>query len=182
MICMPSTQRNSFRIAFFEPTSVPRSISILPALSSVLQLEQYQSTPVTFASPNCLELSHIFKTMPSSEDTLIGSPFWWSVMDDLALGETYRSDLANVARSIQKSEGLDLLEEGIPQMAVSLIPFFQHLFVKLGKHGECSKLSITHINYSKLRCLGCHEIRTGHDAWFPLDERTKFDGKTSGSG
>lgn len=56
-------------------------------------------------------------------------------MDDLALGETYRSNLANFSETIHMSEGLNLFEEGILQMAVNLIPFFQHLFIKLGKHG-----------------------------------------------
>ncbi|GJJ13915.1 hypothetical protein Clacol_008172 [Clathrus columnatus] len=121
--------------SFFEPTSIPRSVSILAAIEKVLQLEQYQSSPVNFASPNHLELSHMFETMRLSENTLMGSRFWWSVMDDLTLEETYRSDLAKFSRSIHIAEGLNFLEKGIPQMAVSLIPFFKHLFVKLGKHG-----------------------------------------------
>ncbi|KAF8577889.1 hypothetical protein K439DRAFT_1363592 [Ramaria rubella] len=123
--------------SFFEPTSVIKVTSILPALGEMIEQGHFHSSPVTFASPNQLELSRLFHEARSSPFELTNKPYWWSVVDDLGLGETYRSDLMALSRqpmSLPHSSNLFALD-GIPQMAISLLPFFQHLFIKCGDKG-----------------------------------------------
>jgi pseudouridylate synthase / pseudouridine kinase len=55
-------------------------------------------------------------------------------MDDLNLGERYRSDLTLLSEHTVTTS-FNLFKDGIPQMAVSLLPFFQNLFIKCGEKG-----------------------------------------------
>lgn len=123
--------------AFFEPTSVPKSTSILGPLNDMIYDGYFHSSPVTFASPNQLELSQLFQEIRSSSHDLSNKPHWWSIMDDLSLGEQYRSDLELLSRQpVSTSQEFNLFQGAIPQMAITLLPFFQHLFIKCGEKGQ----------------------------------------------
>ncbi|KAF8530974.1 indigoidine synthase A-like protein [Gautieria morchelliformis] len=121
---------------FFEPTSVPKSGSILHGLTDMTDDGRFVSSPVTFASPNQLELSQLFQEIQSSPHDLTSRSHWWSIMDDLGLAEQYRSDLTLLSKYlVSTSQEFNLFQKGIPQMAISLLPFFQHLFIKCGEMG-----------------------------------------------
>ena len=114
---------------------MPKSTSILGALNDMGGDEDFHSSLVTFASPNQLELLQLFQEIRSSSLDLSNKPHWWSIMDDLALGEQYRSDLVLLSRQVSTSQDFNLFHSGIPHMAISLLPFFQHLFIKCGNKG-----------------------------------------------
>ncbi|KAG6856639.1 hypothetical protein H0H87_002229 [Tephrocybe sp. NHM501043] len=123
---------------FFEPTSVTKSTAVFPAVVS--SLEHFRDgAPIAFISPNTLELSHIFSYAESFGLTSHSS--WWQTMDDLSLGTSFRSDLERLARintsDRDPSRGTlaFVVEKGIAQMAVKLLPFFQHLIIKCGERG-----------------------------------------------
>jgi len=69
--------------------------------------------------------------------------WWWSIIDDLELNQSYHSQLAILSRQPihdgSAGEAKDALgfltEKGVARMAVQLLPFFQHLFIKCGKAG-----------------------------------------------
>lgn len=125
----------------FEPTSVRKSVRILPAVASVLGKAAGDIAPVAFITPNLIELAHIYRTACSEPLELTSHNYWWRVIDSMGLGSQFRMELEHLARldacdSAQtKGKLYFLLDEGIAQMAVNLLPFFQHLILKAGEKG-----------------------------------------------
>ncbi|EPQ60620.1 hypothetical protein GLOTRDRAFT_68417 [Gloeophyllum trabeum ATCC 11539] len=123
-----------------EPTSITKSTSILPAIASSLSSSPSTSpeSPVTFASPNILELKHLYHAARSEPFELTAHPAWWQTIDAFSLSSEFRTDLEHLSRRdiphAQQTLGF-LVDEGVAQMAVNLLPFFQHLVVKCGERG-----------------------------------------------
>ncbi|EIW64588.1 indigoidine synthase A-like protein [Trametes versicolor FP-101664 SS1] len=127
---------------FFEPTSVPKSTSIFPALAAALDTASIPRAPVTFATPNVLELAHMYQEACASPLELTAHKYWWRVVDEMALGSLFRMELDQLARrSAFAGSGPStstlafLVDNGIAQMAINLLPFFQHLVIKCGERG-----------------------------------------------
>ena len=66
---------------------------------------------------------------------------WWAVIDNMSLGSQFRQELEHLSR-LEASEHEDgkgnmayLLDQGIAQMSVNLLPFIQHIIVKCGNLG-----------------------------------------------
>ncbi|KAG6912004.1 hypothetical protein DXG01_000252 [Tephrocybe rancida] len=112
--------------------------AILPAVVASLNNPRNQA-PITFITPNTLELLHIFSRTES--DGLTSHPTWWQTIDDLSLGAAFRQDLERLARLDASDEDPSgetlsfLVDQGIAQTAVKLLPFFQHLIIKCGEKG-----------------------------------------------
>ncbi|EHY58124.1 hypothetical protein HRR83_005015 [Exophiala dermatitidis] len=82
---------------------------------------------VSLASPNSLELTAIYNA--ARNEMMFESEQWWGVIDSLGLsGSSSRDRLMAVA-------GRDLVQEGIPQQCIQLLPFVPNLVVKLGRKG-----------------------------------------------
>ncbi|KAF8213096.1 indigoidine synthase A-like protein [Mycena galopus ATCC 62051] len=125
----------------FEPTSVTKSVRVVSALERSVK-EEF-GTPVSFFTPNMLELRAVHDKA-REDGGLTSSPFWWSTIDEMSLGEAFRTDMAQLARRRVHDDGEKeatndtlafLVEEGVVQMATALTPFFRHIFVKLGQKG-----------------------------------------------
>uniref|UniRef100_A0A8H8CQV5 Carbohydrate kinase PfkB domain-containing protein n=1 Tax=Psilocybe cubensis TaxID=181762 RepID=A0A8H8CQV5_PSICU len=122
-----------------EPTSVIKSTAILPAIKSSQQVN-IPAKPVAFCTPNLLELDHIYDAAQS--DLLeVDNSSWWSTITSFNLGSAYRNDLEQLAR-MPASDKPDsnatlafLIDEGIAQKAIHLLPYFQHLVIKCGDQG-----------------------------------------------
>ena len=83
----------------------------------------------------------------SSSLELTAHRYWWQVVDDMALGGDFRTELEHLARrsAFTETNGGSapaasgtlafLVENGIAQMAINLLPFFQHLVIKCGERG-----------------------------------------------
>jgi pseudouridylate synthase / pseudouridine kinase len=111
-------------------------------------------SPITYISPNLLELEHIYATLESRmERNSKLREWWWNVIDDIGLGQDYQSHLTILAgQPISNNSPIDpssrmsfLTEKGVARMAVQLLPFFQHIIIKCGQAGE-SPLSTTPVN------------------------------------
>lgn len=90
---------------------------------------------------------------------------WWKVVDNMALGSHFRNELDLLARLDGQgqpggTELSKLLDKGIAQMSVNLLPFIQHIIVKCGKLGmfavfrvpaESAKLSPWANEHSNIR-------------------------------
>jgi len=68
------------------------------------------------------------------------SASWWSVVDGLNLGDRWRIDLQELVKlpagiAMDKGSLGFLVNDGIAQMAITLLPFFQHLVIKCGERG-----------------------------------------------
>lgn len=122
---------------FFEPTSVVKSASILPAIAG--NLNQLAWSPIAFASPNLLELTHLYQQAQFLD--LTSHDRWWQVLDGLGLGSKFRTDLDLLSRRNASDQDTSrgnlgfLVEKGVAQMAINLLPFFRHLVIKCGDLG-----------------------------------------------
>ena len=137
-----------------EPTSVTKSTKILDAVQSLLKNPpvtlpgQMHRSPITYISPNLLELEQIYAKLESNlEVNSTLKEWWWNVIDDLGLGQDYQSQLAilatqptsnNIPTADSSSRLNFLTEKGAARMAVQLLPFFQHLIIKCGQAGDCA--------------------------------------------
>lgn len=134
---------------FVEPTSITKSERIVDVLAQLLKQPpnvlpgKMPFAPITYTSPNLFELERIYLALekgielhPAMRD------WWWTVVDDLGLNQDYQSQLAVLSRkTIFDDTGLSpqtldfLTEKGVSRMAIQLLPFFQHLFIKCGRAG-----------------------------------------------
>lgn len=66
---------------------------------------------------------------------------WWKVVDAFGLGEAWRQDLSQVGRQpvceLTSAKGTlsFIIDDGVAQMAVNLLPLFQNLVIKCGELG-----------------------------------------------
>ncbi|KIJ68504.1 hypothetical protein HYDPIDRAFT_36968 [Hydnomerulius pinastri MD-312] len=129
---------NSGIRTFFEPTSVIKSTRIFPAIAA--NLGKSAQSVVSFASPNLIELAQMYQDARTTYD-LMSHDHWWSAIDSFGLGSQFRMDLEQLARrevsdSVPELGNLSFVaDKGIAQMAVNLLPFFQHLVIKCGELG-----------------------------------------------
>jgi len=123
---------------FFEPTSVVKSTRIFPAVAA--NLAKHAQSVVSFVSPNLIELAQMYQDARMTYD-LMSHDRWWSVIDSFGLGSQFRMDLAQLAKREVSDAMPDLgtlsfiADKGVVQMAVNLLPFFQHLMIKCGRLG-----------------------------------------------
>ncbi|KAI8990513.1 indigoidine synthase A-like protein [Trametes punicea] len=141
---------SSSNISDSEPTSVPKSTVIFPALAAALNTATVSRAPVTFATPNLLELAHLYEEACASPLELTAHPYWWKVVDDMGLGPNFRMELDQLSRrSAFNGEDVPpgnlsfLVDNGIAQMAINLLPFFQHLIIKCGDRGLIAAFRIS---------------------------------------
>ncbi|EJD04074.1 uncharacterized protein FOMMEDRAFT_133422 [Fomitiporia mediterranea MF3/22] len=126
-----------------EPTSISKSTSILPGILDHLMTSKKDGihhSPVTYAAPNTLELAHMYREANSETRGMINHRVWWEVLNNFNLGSEWRMDLEQLARRPacpikDKGDLSFLLKDGIAQMAVNLLPFFQNLVIKCGERG-----------------------------------------------
>jgi pseudouridine-5'-phosphate glycosidase/pseudouridine kinase len=120
-----------------EPTSVIKSSSIIPAIHAALG-SNFHGSPVKFASPNLLELAELYRSAGIDPWELTSHEYWWKTIDNFSIGTEFRLSLEQLARQDSGSKGGTLsflVDQGVAQMAVHLLPFFQHLVIKCGDLG-----------------------------------------------
>ena len=70
---------------------------------------------------------------------LTSHDYWWRTIDNFRIGTEFRSSLEQLARQDAGSNSgrtlSFLVDQGVAQMAVNLLPFFQHLVIKCGDLG-----------------------------------------------
>ena len=120
-----STARTAATTTIFEPVSTAKALRIF-AFDS--QTEQVFPNPLAdIITPNNHELIALH-THAHSEG-LFELPSWFSVIDALGIPSTgLRVPLATVTSS-------ELVDAGIPQQAIKLLPFFPTVLTKLGPQG-----------------------------------------------
>ncbi|KAG9314320.1 indigoidine synthase A-like protein [Chiua virens] len=111
---------------------------IFPAITT--NFAKSTQSVISFVSPNLLELAQLYQDARNTFD-LMSQEHWWSIIDSFELGSEFRSDLAQLAKTKVSDTVSDLgtlsfmADGGIAQMAVNLLPFFQHIVIKCGKLG-----------------------------------------------
>ncbi|KAF9453866.1 indigoidine synthase A-like protein [Macrolepiota fuliginosa MF-IS2] len=133
---------------FFEPTSVIKSTSVLLSVEALLANPDLAGPPIAFFSPNLPELLHIYNAIQAEPYNLSSSTYWWSCLDSMNLGSAFRMDLEQLAKrnvtdlDVSKGTLSFLIDQGIAQMAINLLPLFQHLIIKCGERGAIIAMRI----------------------------------------
>jgi pseudouridine-5'-phosphate glycosidase/pseudouridine kinase len=154
----------------FEPVSNAKAITPfqLPALPGHKQSETLSAFPhssIHLSTPNSYELS----AMHSAAHSLgfFERQDWWEVIDSLGIPSTG----ARVAMSLATSP--ELVDQGIPQQSVRLLPFISTICTKLGSKG---------VLVTQLLSAGDPRLTSGAHAPFILSRCTNGTEDTLGVG
>lgn len=118
------------RVAF-EPVSTAKSCRLFSngteGKAAVGPSNSIPNNTVSLATPNRLELTAMHMT--AREAGLFDSPGWWNVIDGMGMPSTGSRErlVAMASRS--------LVDEGIPQQSIQLLPFIPCIITKLGALG-----------------------------------------------
>jgi len=119
----------------FEPVSVAKATRLLgsPQAAKDLgavnkaRLPVFPNHLIDLATPNQLELAAMHAT--ASENGYFESKEWWEIIDALGIP-------ASGARSrFAMSTNAEMVDQGIPQQSVQLLPFMPCIITKLGSKG-----------------------------------------------
>ena len=110
----------------FEPVSVAKSIGLFSSWHPS-DLRAFPNHLVDIATPNAFELAALHRH--AQEKDFFSTPSWWSVID--SLGITSQGARAQFALATSPA----LVDQGIPQQSIQLLPFIPTLLTKLGPQG-----------------------------------------------
>jgi len=87
-----------------------------------------------------LELKQLYQVLSSADSGMSSSESWWAVVEGMNLADRWRGDLQQLAKlpagvATEKGSLGFILNDGIAQMAISLLPIFEHLIIKCGDRG-----------------------------------------------
>ncbi|KAJ5286772.1 hypothetical protein N7478_002458 [Penicillium angulare] len=125
-------KKHGARVAF-EPVSTAKArrlftndtgSSCSPVIGPVQTIPNHT---VSLACPNRFELSSMY--MAAREASLFESPGWWGVIDSMGLSASgSRERLVAITSAA-------LVDEGLPQQSIQLLPFIPCIITKLGEAG-----------------------------------------------
>lgn len=117
----------SSRIAF-EPVSVDKSRRLFASHSTnEFNLGVVPDHAISLASPNRLELASMYTA--AREAGILDREDWWQIVDAMGLSSSGSRDrLVSIV-------GAELVDEGVPQQSIQLLPFIPTILTKLGDKG-----------------------------------------------
>ena len=122
-----AARRTGAKVAF-EPVSNEKGARLFHRNTKVVSGEDiFPNQKVDLASPNVYELESMYAA--AREAGLFDSPEWWDVINHMNLSASGSRDL------LVRTLGVDLVEKGVPQMMLQLLPLVPWLVVKLGSKG-----------------------------------------------
>lgn len=125
-------QKVGARIAF-EPVSTAKATRLFTRLAEgkpsgiIGPSDTVPRSKLDLAAPNELELTSMYST--AREMGLFDSPEWWNIINELNLSSAGSRDLLVSVTSPS------LVDAGIPQQSIQLLPFIPALLTKLGPQG-----------------------------------------------
>jgi pseudouridylate synthase / pseudouridine kinase len=127
----------------FEPVSTAKAVRLFNSTSPVIASGNVLPNHVLdLAAPNAMELAAMY--VNAREQGYFESEGWWKIVDSFSLSESgSREKLISVTN--QK-----LVEQGLPQQALQLLPYIPNLVIKLGPDG-CLLVQVLQPNDLRLR-------------------------------
>ena len=118
---------NGIKVAL-EPVSVPKSKKLFLGESPVVSTSSVAPNHlIDLATPNQYELAAMHAAAQDAE--LFDSPEWWQFVDSLGLPSSGSRERLSYLTAAQ------LVDEGIPQQSIQLLPFIPCIITKLGSRG-----------------------------------------------
>ncbi|KAI4622350.1 hypothetical protein J4E83_005093 [Alternaria metachromatica] len=112
----------------FEPVSTAKALRIFPSTPSTTAAQSIYPTPlVDIITPNTYELTALHDY--AAQSSLFESPEWFSVIDALGIPN------GGLRVPLAVTVGSELVDQGIPQQTIKLLPFFPTILTKLGSEG-----------------------------------------------
>lgn len=108
----------------FEPVSTAKSRRLLAAIRDS---DVVPNNTVSLATPNQLELSTMY--MAARERGLLESDNWFNVIDAMGIPSS------GARERLVYMTSADLVDQGIPQQSIQLLPFVPCIITKLGAQG-----------------------------------------------
>ncbi|KAK9324448.1 Ribokinase-like protein [Lipomyces orientalis] len=139
-----------------EPTAVMKAQTILQ-LSHVGVTSVLPNPPtVDVMTPNSIELEGLFSH--ARDLGLFERQDWWDVIDAMGTTTEFRTAIAWMARECGVMG--PVVEKGLVQMAVHLLPFMPNLFVKMGELGVIT-VQLAKETEVRGRMVGPGQLSTG---------------------
>ena len=112
----------------FEPVSVAKAERLFDtSIPSITEKRVVPNHVVSLATPNQYELTAMYDAARNA--MMFESEVWWSIIDSFGFSGAGSQDrLVSVA-------GRELVEQGLPQQCIQLLPFIPNLVTKLGRKG-----------------------------------------------
>lgn len=112
----------------FEPVSNEKGARMFHTSTKAIAGEDvFPIHKIDLASPNVHELEAIYAAVKGAG--LFESAAWWDVINHMNLSASGSRDL------LVRDLGIELVEKGVPQMMLQLLPYIPLLVVKLGSGG-----------------------------------------------
>ncbi|KAJ5745664.1 hypothetical protein N7520_010846 [Penicillium odoratum] len=122
-------KKHGARVAF-EPVSTAKSRRLFTQNGDSAVIGPTQTVPnhaVSLACPNRLELGAMYAA--AREALLFDSPGWWAVIDAMGMSQ------GGSRQRLVYLTSAALVDEGIPQQSIQLLPFIPCIVTKLGEAG-----------------------------------------------
>jgi pseudouridine-5'-phosphate glycosidase/pseudouridine kinase len=120
----------------FEPTSVAKAKI---AFSTKEKLPVFPGSLIDTVTPNMLELKSLNDAARSAGH--LESDEWWKVINAMSIMSSERGQIEHFVRQFQRQadvQSLNLLDNGIMQQCLQLLPFMPNIYLTLGQHGVLS--------------------------------------------
>jgi pseudouridylate synthase / pseudouridine kinase len=112
----------------FEPVSNEKGARLFhKSTKAVAWSDVFPNHKFNLSTPNIFELEAMYTS--AREAGLFESPEWWDVINHMNLSASGSRDL------LVRVLGAELVEKGVPQMMLQLLPYVPNLVVKLGAKG-----------------------------------------------
>jgi pseudouridine-5'-phosphate glycosidase/pseudouridine kinase len=116
--------RQANTTTIFEPVSTAKALRIFPQEAAPTV---FPAPLVDITTPNTYELSALHNH--AQQSGYFDSPEWFSVIDALGIPN------GGLRVPLAVTVGSDVVDQGIPQQAIKLLPFFPTILTKLGPQG-----------------------------------------------
>ena len=112
----------------FEPVSTAKAVRPFDRTHpSIKSLNAIPNQAINLATPNALELNAMH--VAAREAGCFESEQWWKVVDSLAMSNAGSRD-----KLVSITSG-ELVQQGVPQQCIQLLPYIPNLVTKLGSRG-----------------------------------------------
>lgn len=112
----------------FEPVSMQKSMRLFDSEAKIITANAtIPRHRISLATPNVFELETMYTT--ARERMLFESSEWWGAINGFEMSSAGSRDKLVIMTNA------GLVDKGIPQQMIQLLPFIPNLVVKLGEHG-----------------------------------------------